>query len=646
MPKYLDGEGLSYFWGKIKSLFTNVVYHESDDGSSGEASIPSSDANIIEIVKVNGNPLTPDANKAVDVQVPTNLSQLLPDSTHRVVTDTEKTNWNNKGTYTKPINGIPASDLEDGVIPINVSDFINDAGYLTQHQSLANYVQKSQTAGLLKNDGTVDTNTYLTQHQSLSGYATTQDLEDSKVFWAEVDVTTFAEIQDAIDAGRTVMLKDEDDYIYRPSYYYRDDLLTFSLIESSERYIKAYVVYYDDTWDAVDGGTIEFQNNRVSSISSSSDDGHYPTAKAVWDIVSAKYTKPQTGIPASDLASGVIPTVPVQDVTVGGTSVVSNGTAVIPQADWNASSGVAQILNKPTIPLEDLIVTITLDEGSLITGTANYSTSQIATEFGRGRKVYLRHEEAFIPAVMITSEYVVYSFTFSSTLLGIKNLAGAIQEGTTVSLYSYTFDDVAFDGESDPVFTNSPAYGITSNDITNWNNKGTYTKPSGGIPDSDIASASTWNAKYSKPSGGIPASDLASGVIPTIPTNVSSFTNDAGYLTQHQDISGKADKTSIVSLVGSTITQELADNTIYQGSTLSSLTISIPNNTTSGYISQINFASGSTATTLTAPNTIVWFGDDLANDVFVPITNRQYIVMFYSDGVNIRGIVQSCTITV
>ena len=36
---------------------------------------------------------------------------------------------------------------------------------------------------------------------------------------------------------------------------------------------------------------------------------------------------------------------------------------------------------------------------------------------------------------------------------------------------------------------------------------------------------------YSKPSGGIPASDLAAGVIPTVPTNVSAFTNDAGYLT-------------------------------------------------------------------------------------------------------------------
>lgn len=50
---------------------------------------------------------------------------------------------------------------------------------------------------------------------------------------------------------------------------------------------------------------------------------------------------------------------------------------------------------------------------------------------------------------------------------------------------------------------------------------------------------------YQKPSTGIPASDIADGVIPTVPTNVSAFTNDAGYLTAHQDISGKEDKMPI-----------------------------------------------------------------------------------------------------
>ena len=58
---------------------------------------------------------------------------------------------------------------------------------------------------------------------------------------------------------------------------------------------------------------------------------------------------------------------------------------------------------------------------------------------------------------------------------------------------------------------------VTEQTVAGWGftkNTGTYSKPSGGIPDSDIASAATWNAKgtYSKPSGGIPKSDLASAV--------------------------------------------------------------------------------------------------------------------------------------
>ena len=48
------------------------------------------------------------------------------------------------------------------------------------------------------------------------------------------------------------------------------------------------------------------------------------------NIGAGTYSKPTNGIPASDMETGAIPSVPVQDVTVGGTSVVSNGTAVIP----------------------------------------------------------------------------------------------------------------------------------------------------------------------------------------------------------------------------------------------------------------------------------------------------------------------------
>lgn len=52
-------------------------------------------------------------------------------------------------------------------------------------------------------------------------------------------------------------------------------------------------------------------------------------------------------------------------------------------------------------------------------------------------------------------------------------------------------------------------------------------------------------------SGNKTTSDLGI-VIPTVPTNVSAFTNDAGYLTQHQDISGKLDTSKVKSTYSTT----------------------------------------------------------------------------------------------
>lgn len=53
-------------------------------------------------------------NYAKKSEVPTQLSQLTDDATHRLVTDTEKSNWNAK--YSKPSGGIPASDLADSYV--------------------------------------------------------------------------------------------------------------------------------------------------------------------------------------------------------------------------------------------------------------------------------------------------------------------------------------------------------------------------------------------------------------------------------------------------------------------------------------------------------------------------------------------------
>lgn len=76
MAKYLDNNGLLYFWQKIKATFaTQSDFDDLSDTVDGIVST-GGEPNVIETVKVNGSALTPDASKAVDVTVPTNNNQL------------------------------------------------------------------------------------------------------------------------------------------------------------------------------------------------------------------------------------------------------------------------------------------------------------------------------------------------------------------------------------------------------------------------------------------------------------------------------------------------------------------------------------------------------------------------------------------
>lgn len=116
----------------------NGIASLDSNGKVPSSQLPSSgggDANVIEIVKVNGTALTPDSNKAVDVlipswamqsskpsytasevgalpastTIPSALADLSADSTHRTVTDTEKSTWNNKSNFSGSYNDLSIS---------------------------------------------------------------------------------------------------------------------------------------------------------------------------------------------------------------------------------------------------------------------------------------------------------------------------------------------------------------------------------------------------------------------------------------------------------------------------------------------------------------------------------------------------------
>lgn len=83
--------------GKITIAATDTTYGEATTSAAGLMSAADktkldgvetgADANVIETVKVNGTSLTPDSNKAVDVTVPTAVSDLTNDSNFQTDTD-------------------------------------------------------------------------------------------------------------------------------------------------------------------------------------------------------------------------------------------------------------------------------------------------------------------------------------------------------------------------------------------------------------------------------------------------------------------------------------------------------------------------------------------------------------------------------
>lgn len=107
-------------------------------------------------------------------------------------------------------------------------------------------------------------------------------------------------------------------------------------------------------------------------------------------------------------------------------------------------------------------------------------------------------------------------------------------------------------------------------------NKGTYSKPSGGIPKSDLASAVQTSL------------EKADTALQTAP--VSSVNGKTGAVT------GLEEATTIVTKTSSDTSQTLAANTFYVWPTMTTLTVTCP---TTGGPYAFRFTSGSTATTLT-----------------------------------------------
>ena len=103
------------------------------------------------------------------------------------------------------------------------------------------------------------------------------------------------------------------------------------------------------------------------------------------------------------------------------------------------------------------------------------------------------------------------------------------------------------------------------------------------------------------------------------------------------DSSSYQRKTVVTTLT--TSSTQLATNTIYNGGELASVTLTLPATVPADFIAQVEFTSGTTPTSFTAPAALYFNGDACDGGVLTPVANKRYCIMIISDGTNVLGFV-------
>lgn len=262
----------------------------------------------------------------------------------------------------------------------------------------------------------------------------------------------------------------------------------------------------------------------VTSIGSSV--GNIPSVKLPLSVMDLTMTPPMRATGnvvsvdvATTSAAGVMSAAdktkldgtPSSFATVATTGVYSDltGKPTIPSAqinsDWNASSGIAQILNKPSLATVATSGAYSDLSGrptalSSFTNDSGYITSSALSP-------YLTSATAASTYVPLTR--TVNGHALSADVTVTKSDVGlSVVENTALSTWT----------------------GSTS--VTTLGTISTGTWSGTPIVDGKIASASTWNAKQNAITTGTTLQYLTGALsLATFPTAVSSFTNDSGYIT-------------------------------------------------------------------------------------------------------------------
>jgi len=509
----------------------NTVDVESPIEIEGEVVIPAVSAgenNVIETIKVNGEAL-PVEDKTVDISVPTKTSQLTNDSDFAEESDLSRVAFT--GSYRDLVDTPTIPD-----VPTKTSDLVNDSGFITKAvNDLDNYTRTNRLGAVaLTNDyddldnkpviPTVPTKTsdltndsgFITKAvNNLENYPKANEFSPVAFSGAYGDlngvpnipqVTVTQKLTGGVEIG-SVKVDNNTTKLYAPA-----KVTATSQLEN----------------DGEDGTSYFVEKSELATVATS---GSY-------NDLTNKPTMTTVTVTQVETTGTKIATIKVNNVTTDLFAPEGGGSGSQIQSDWtqNDTTKVDYIKHKP-----NLKAVATSGSYNDLTDTPTIPAAQIQSDWTQAdntKKDYIKNKPSLATVATsgsyndLTNKPTIPTQT-TVTVTQIEStgthIADITVNGTTTEIYAPEGGDTQI--QSDWAQTDTTAKDYIKNkptklsDFTNdegfidnaVNNLTNYTLSSSL---STVATSGSYNDLSNKPT------------IPVVPTNVSDFANDAGYITK------------------------------------------------------------------------------------------------------------------
>lgn len=466
------------------------------------------------------------------------------------------------------------ADISNFVQKSSTSGLIKNDGtidtntYLTSHQDISNYIQKSSTSGLIRNDGTIDTNTYLTSHQDISNYvqksSTSGLIKNDGSIDTNTYLTSHQDISNYIQKSSTSGLIKNDGTVDTTAYTTNTGTITGITMNGASKGTSGVIdlgtVITDisgkaDKSDAISSLTLSLDNtNYKITLSGTKCNGTQFTVSSVIDlplesvVVNGSYNSTSKKViltlqggstiefSVADLVSGLQSEITSSNKLsadlVDDSSATNKFTSTSEKNTWNGKQD-ALVFNTTYNATTNKVATVSdipiIYDWAKAASKPSYAVGEISGAVPNTRTV---NGKALNANITLSASDVGALSSNTSLFSGSYT---DLTDKPTIPTVPTTLSSFTDDLGSSPTHTHSQ-YLTEHQSLTNYVQK----SQTAGLLKNDGTVDTTSYGTYSKPSGGIPASDIASGVIPD-DSNLIHKTGDetiAGDKTFSDDVYG------------------------------------------------------------------------------------------------------------